>query len=181
MSLPSLKKEIISGFVGATTLGKLELPSGGTADFSDNQVVVFTSGCMITGRPVDDDEEKAKVNEDNTFTIPFTSFIVNVTAKSYRKEHSLEGPLAGHDGCIVLRDATVRYASDFVIHTPESLYFMTKSLLCPSVSKIDEAVNNNASVDCRSCTANTRAAISLCSPLTVISSMSFFSYLCESL
>lgn len=127
-SIPSMKKEIIQSICEATKLGKVDLSDGTTADLSENQVIIFSAGCMITGVQCDRDNKGRVVSGDNTLTFPLTGIITDSAVKRYREDLQNSGPLSGSDGCIILKDATVQYSSNYKVHTPELVVFFDQIL-----------------------------------------------------
>lgn len=117
-----MKKDIISSLAAITSIGKIKSFKGAISNFSGSQIVIFTSGCMITGTPHSKDVE-SESQKDSSNNIPLVNKTVVAVAKQYRESYGVDGPLDGDDGCIVLEDATIQYPNNFIVNSAELVVF----------------------------------------------------------
>lgn len=123
MEIPTIKKTIINAVSGITDLKEIKLKDGTSFEMSGKKVIVVTSGCIISGVLPDPEDAPYKITGVSSFTYDFVTLAVETTAKKYREKHGINDELPGNDGCIVLKNAVVRYAADFTAKFDELVVF----------------------------------------------------------
>lgn len=99
MSVPTLKKFLIND------LSLLSLPGG----FGKNQLILITAAGTISGELINDsDEEKSEFSSADV-----VAKFIDKAATDYKKEYEIPEDqwLAGNDGCVVLKNVTIRNGS----------------------------------------------------------------------
>ncbi len=123
-NIPSLKKSVVLSLYSLPGINTSGLPEDGAIDFAGLQLVIITSGCMITGKPLLDDYEPSSSEA--------MLVLIEASLKAAKKEHQdtfkYNGQLSGNDGGILLRDVTIRYALDYVVTMPALFVFFDQIL-----------------------------------------------------
>ena len=100
MNVPTFKKVLINDF------SFLSLPSD---EIGNNQLILITAAGTIIGELINDsDEEKSEFSSTD-----FIAKFIENTATDYKKEHEIPEDqwLTGNDGCVVLKNVTIRNGS----------------------------------------------------------------------
>jgi hypothetical protein len=115
MDRPSLKKDIVSMLSYATD----------TEELGKNDVVIITAFGIVSGRiPHIADPEDPKESDDSEEP-GLLDKITEELVKKYRERHGIgkDEKLPGNDGCLALKDVSIRTAANNTFNLPELIIF----------------------------------------------------------